>query len=101
MKIKIALIMVLPIAFSGQRDKYYSLEDFQKVDKIDFHIHINTQRTAFTEQAKKDGFRLYNIVVDTGDKDYLNKQFDNCYFQKNNFPNLFEFGTSFSLDGWD
>ena len=40
------------------------MDDFSTVSKIDTHIHINSETTAFAEQAKEDNFLLLNVSVD-------------------------------------
>lgn len=43
---------------------FYTIADFESVQKIDAHVHIRTLNTTFAHQAKKDNFRLLSIVVD-------------------------------------
>jgi len=82
--------------------EYYTLGDFEKVDKIDTHIHVTTNRDAFVEQAKKDNFRLLNIVVDLSKgPEYVEEQYAYCLDQKTRHPEDFEFATSFSIKHWD
>lgn len=99
------LILLLPliIFFScTENTKYYSLSDFEKVDKIDVHIHVDTNRDAFVEQAKRDNFRLLNIVVDVSKGiEWIEEQYDYCLDQKTRHPKEFEFATSFSMEKWD
>ena len=58
----IALIVLLTIS-CAEKNEYYTLDDFDKVDKIDTHIHVFADRNSFVNQAKKDNFRLLNIMV--------------------------------------
>lgn len=82
--------------------KYYTLNDFDKVDKIDVHIHVETNRDAFVEQARKDNFRLLNIVVDLSKgPEYVEEQYGHCLDQKTRHPEDFEFATAFSIKHWD
>lgn len=84
------------------QNNYYSLNDYTKVDKIDTHIHITTNRDVFVEQARKDNFKLLNIVVDLSKgPEFIKEQYDYCIDQKNKYPNDFEIITSFSIKEWD
>src|SRR5690606_17140390 len=73
-----------------------------KVDKIDVHTHVMTDRNTFVDQAKKDNFRMLNIVVDLSrGEEFIKKQYDYCIAQKNVNPGEFEIATSFSIEDWD
>ncbi len=37
-----------------EKTGYYTMDDFERVDKIDTHIHVFANRKCFVEQAKKD-----------------------------------------------
>jgi len=83
-------------------NEYYTLGDFEKADKIDTHIHVTTNRDAFVEQARKDNFRLLNIVVDLSKgPEFIQEQYDYCLAQKTRHPEDFEFATAFSIKHWD
>ncbi len=44
--------------------EFYTVQDFKKVDKIDAHVHIDTDRPDFIQQAIDDNFRLLTINWD-------------------------------------
>ena len=96
-------ILILPLAFSSmEHNEYYSLEDFVKVDKIDVHTHVWTDRDTFVEQAKKDNFRMLNIAVDLSKgQEFIKEQYNHCLDQKKKHPQAFEVATAFSIDDWD
>lgn len=95
------LSLVISVTSNAQSD-YYSLDDYATVDKIDSHIHIKTNRDAFVEQAKKDNFKLLNIVVDASKgPEFIEEQYEYCMNQKTRYPDDFEVVTSFSIKGWD
>lgn len=48
---------------NNAQEEYYTVDDFDQVEKVDTHVHIRTERDAFFDQAKKDNFKLVNIVV--------------------------------------
>ena len=49
-------------------DDNYTMADFDKVAKIDAHLHLHgDSQTAYLKQARKDNFRALTINVDYGD----------------------------------
>lgn len=83
-------------------NQYYTIEDFKNAKKIDVHIHVSTSRDAFVEQARKDNFKLLNIVVDLSKgQQFIEEEYNFCLDQKNRHPKDFEFVTAFSIEGWD
>ncbi|GGW21986.1 amidohydrolase family protein [Arenibacter certesii] len=85
-----------------ENQEYYTLEDFNKVAKIDTHIHVFTNRNSFVEQAKKDNFRLLNIMVDLSKgKELIKSQYSYSFAQKKAHPGQYEVVSSFSIEDWD
>lgn len=88
------------VAMYNLDQKYYTLEDFKSVKKIDAHIHIRTDRTSFIDQAIEDNFQFLQINVY---KSYapsvieLEKRALN-YIKE--YPNLLHYATAFSLENW-
>jgi predicted TIM-barrel fold metal-dependent hydrolase len=92
-----ALLMIL----NSCSNKYYTMDDFVKVRKIDTHIHLNSENTALLEQAKEDNFRVIFINTDAPGLIDLEKQFEIASFQhKKNIGNA-DFVTAFSLVDFD
>jgi hypothetical protein len=54
-------------ADSAAAGPYYSLSDFQRVEKIDAHVHVHGPAVAFMAQAIRDNFRILTINVDYPD----------------------------------
>lgn len=102
MKNLILLIPLFTFLSSTRASEYYSLSDYKKVDKIDVHVHVQTKRDAFVEQARRDNFKLLNIVVDTS-RGSKNVEEKHGYYlnQKTRHPEDFEFATAFSIKEWD
>lgn len=48
----------------GAADSFYTVEDFDSIEKFDSHIHLNTEQSAFIEQASEDNLRFLVIVDD-------------------------------------
>lgn len=102
MKIIGCLVLFVLHQSCKENKEFYSLNDFGKIDKIDVHTHVMTDRNSFANQAKKDNFRLLNIVVDLSQgEEYIKEQYDYCIAQKKNNPEEFEIATSFSIEDWD
>ncbi len=97
-----SIIIVTLAFFAMDKKEYYTLDDFAKVEKIDVHTHVWTERNTFAEQAKKDNFRMLNIVVDLSKgQEFVEEQFDYCIDQKKAYPDEFEIATAFSIADWD
>jgi len=97
-----SVIIVTLAFFSMDKKEYYTLADFAKAKKIDVHTHVWTDRNTFVVQAKKDNFRMLNIVVDLSKgQEFVEEQFDYCVDQKKAYPEEFEIATAFSIADWD
>ncbi len=102
--IKNLILLMLLCIFCSCTDssEFYSLDDYWKVEKMDVHIHVGTSRDAFVEQAKKDNFKLLNIVVDfTKGWEHIENQYAFRLDQKSRHPEQFEMATAFSIKEWD
>jgi predicted TIM-barrel fold metal-dependent hydrolase len=78
--------------------EYYSVNDFDKVEKIDTHVHINADDSTFINQAKKDNFRLLTVNVNSGDP--IEEQRRIALILTNKFPDQLSFATTFNLNNW-
>jgi predicted TIM-barrel fold metal-dependent hydrolase len=95
--------VIFSVIISGCGNKYYTLDDFAKVDKIDSHVHLNSEKTFFEDQALKDKFSLITLNVDHSDSASVNKQLKYALFLKQKFPQNVFYGATFYFDttGWD
>ncbi len=80
---------------------YYTIEDFNTVEKIDTHIHINTEHTAFADQAKVDNFKLLNVSVDAPHYPVVSEQQRLSLHQIKQNPDNINYLTTFTLHDWD
>jgi hypothetical protein len=80
---------------------YYTNEDFVTVKKIDTHIHINSESTAFADQAKVDNFLLLDVSVDVPDHPNVLEQQRLALVQIKLNPDQVKYITAFDLHGWD
>jgi len=79
--------------------KFYSEEDFEKVEKIDAHSHVDTYDTYFIEHSIADNFRLISLNVDAGVPIEKQQEYASHYLE--NYPDKFAYVTSFEIDNWN
>jgi predicted TIM-barrel fold metal-dependent hydrolase len=91
----------LPATEGRAAETYYTLEDFKSVKKFDTHIHINTEETAFIDEAKADNFRFLDIVDDRPFGIPMAEQQRIAILHLKNFPDEMVFATTFPVKGWD
>lgn len=80
--------------------KYYSMDDFLSVSKIDAHFHLNAESPALTDLAKADNFQLVTVNVDNGVRP-TETQYQMALYQVNQSPATVEFVSVFNLKHWD
>lgn len=78
----------------------YSLADFDKVPKLDAHVHANRDDPAFLHVARADGFELLSINVDYPDFPPLARQAAIAIKMHDADPRHFHFATTFSMVGF-
>lgn len=76
---------------------HYSLEDFQRVDKIDAHLHIHGPAEQFMAQAISDGFRVLTINVDYPDFPPIDVQQRDAIALRTKYPGRVAFAATFSV----
>ena len=87
---------------AAEGDNYYSVSDYEKVEKVDTHIHIFTESNDFIDQAEKDNFKVVNIALDArNEMARVRRQFDFCMLQKKNNPESVEIASAFSMEDFD
>ena len=95
------LIFVMLI-FSSCQINYYSQEDFQVIPKIDAHVHLNSDKGYFENQAIKDNFELITLNVDHSDSASVKQQLDYALLSVKKYPGKVFYGATFYFDtlGW-
>lgn len=81
--------------------EHYTMGDFDKVKKIDIHVHVNTKGTTVIDMARANNFQLLNIAVSFSDKRSLANQLEVRNYHLDNSPEIMQYSTAFSLDNWD
>jgi len=84
-------------AANGVED-FYTAEDFKKVEKIDAHVHVNTNKPDYVQQAAEDNFRLITINLDdVNEPPPMEEQQKFALRQVKTFPNRIAYATTFSI----
>src|SRR5690606_13690618 len=78
--------------------RFYSMEDFPKVPKVDVHVHINTSNPALVEQAEADNVFLLTINVDVPDYPSIAQQQAYAVFLRSRFPKRLYFLSTFGTE---
>lgn len=86
---------------NSESSEFYSLEDFEKTEKIDMHLHINTSKLFVVEQAQKDNFKVLTINVDYPAFPPGEEQLEIAVSQKKDYPGIVAYATTFYMEGWD
>ncbi len=83
------------------QDKYFTMEDYHRIEKIDSHFHIRTVDPAFVELAEADRFKFLNVVVHDNDPVQLEQKHQASFAQKKAHPSQIEVASAFPMRGWD
>ena len=89
------------LLLSACQSDYYKMDDFDKVEKIDAHVHLNAENDAWINLAKKDNFKLLSINVDYADFNPIEEQYKFAVEHLKKDPNTFAFASTFHMKGWD
>ena len=85
----------------SSNDDFYNLEDFNNLEKIDMHVHINTNEKYLLEQAETDNFKLLTINVDYPAFPPVEDQLNIAVALKENYPKILALAATFFMNGWD
>lgn len=79
---------------------FYTVEDFNTVEKYDTHVHLNVADTTFLKQAREDHFRLLTINVNTPYYPAVEGQRSVALQLVQAFPDRLAYATAFTLNNW-
>src|SRR5688500_6075166 len=105
-----AILWYLSVSFAmlscstkpSEKEAFYTVEDYQEVNKVDVHIHIFTARNDFMDIARGENFKVVNVALDAANKmSLVRRQFNFCQQQKKQNPSSVEIVSAFSMEGWD
>ncbi len=88
------------VSGSKTEEEFLTEADFNKMNKIDIHCHVNKERPDFMEQAVEDNFRILTINTNSS-LGSIEDQQEWALFQRKAFPNRIAYLTTFSMEGWD
>lgn len=80
---------------------FYSMNDFYLIDKIDAHVHLNSEKTELLELAKENMFKLIAIKTDVPFFPSLEKQQKFIDLSCKQYNEGINFLTTFSLQSWN
>jgi predicted TIM-barrel fold metal-dependent hydrolase len=100
-KINWMVLLAIITGSCSNNDQYYKVDNYLKVDKMDVHAHLFTDKNSLVERAQKNNFRLLTIMVDHGSSDEFKKEADFAVYQTKRNPDVVKFATSFEMAGWD
>jgi predicted TIM-barrel fold metal-dependent hydrolase len=82
------------------KEAYYSMADFDHVEKYDTHVHLNVVDSSFIKQAEADHLRLITVNVYTGRDLPIADQQKIARELVKTFPDRVAYSTAFSLENW-
>jgi hypothetical protein len=85
---------------SAASARFYVLDDFARVDKIDAHVHVHGSAERFMAQALADGFRILTINVDYPDFPAIAEQQRAAASLRQRYPGRVAFAATFSVEGF-
>ncbi len=96
-----SFVIAALISLSVDSDEiYYSMDDFQKVRKIDTHTHHNSESSALVEAGIESYFFLLNVNVDVPSYPPLTEQTRLSLLHKSQNPSHIDFLSTISLENW-
>jgi hypothetical protein len=100
---QIFIFFLFIIIFSAclSKEESFTMNDFSLVDKIDVHVHINSENAAFVNQAQSDNFKLLTVNVDYSDFPPIEEQYKIAINLSKKYPESISFASTFYMSGWD
>ena len=87
--------------FCQSCSSYYSMDDFDKVPKIDAHIHYSYANPVLLEQAEKDNFRLITVNVETSTTPPIDQQESLAVELMGKYRDFIAYLSTFGSDNWE
>jgi hypothetical protein len=98
----LAALLAAPLAIAANAADGYAMRDFDKVPKIDAHLHLHgASQDAFLALARKDNFRALTINVDYPDFPPLEQQRRVASALTHRHPQQVAWAATFSTDGFE
>lgn len=97
---KLFLLIFAIVLFSCQ-NKFYTMDDFVLVEKIDAHYHIYTAENNSVEQAQNDNFKLFAINTYSGGCERVVEDHGWLKAAHDQNPGVVSYSATFCLDSCD
>jgi predicted TIM-barrel fold metal-dependent hydrolase len=81
-------------------ESHYLLADFERVPKIDAHMHVHGVADQLMHQAIADNFRILTIDVDYPDYEPIDVQLRDALSLRQRYPGRIAFATTFSVENF-
>lgn len=96
-------LLGMAMAVNGCQDTrdYYDLNDFMSLDKVDAHVHINTDNPILITLGLENNMRLITINTDAWEDYTVTDQEEAALGMIAGYPGQLAYVTSFSMDGWE
>ena len=89
-----------PPAEPEAREESFAEEDYDRVDKIDFHAHVHAKDGEFVDLSRADRFWFVNIATYDADPDEMRMRHETVFTQLEAHPDRVIAVSSFPMDGW-
>jgi hypothetical protein len=80
---------------------YYTMADFERVEKIDAHVHLHGRADRFMAQAIADNFRILTINVDYPELPPIGEQQLAALALRERYPGRVAFAATFSVEHFE
>lgn len=100
MKRRQLFILASFFVFLQSCDSYYTIDDYNKVPKIDAHIHYSYANPVLLQQAEKDNFRLITVNVETKTNPHIDKQESLAVELMKDYGEALAFLSTFGSTNW-
>lgn len=98
---KTNLIKLCPLAFLLMSCSGHPADLYDKIPKIDAHVHIRTDDPGIMELAKAEGFRFLTINTRSSSQEYIDNQMKIAKAVKRGYPDRISYITTFSMENFE
>ncbi|KPL16294.1 MAG: hypothetical protein AMS23_03370 [Bacteroides sp. SM1_62] len=74
---------------------------YDKITKVDAHVHIRTEDPAIMELAKAEGFKFLTINTRSSSQEHIDNQMRFAKAVKQNYPDRISYITTFSMENFE
>ena len=71
---------------------------YNKIDKVDAHVHIRTVNPAIMEFARAEGYKFLTINTRSNSQEHIDNQMGFAKNVKENYPEDISYITTFSME---